>query len=31
VPAIYLLIARDHRAEEAKAPAKVAPALESST
>jgi len=31
VPAIYLLIARDHRAEEAKAPATVAPALESST
>src|SRR5437588_6279047 len=31
VPAIYLLIARDHRAEEAKAPANVAPALESST
>jgi multidrug efflux pump len=30
VPAIYLLIARDHRAEAAKAPAELAPAVESS-
>jgi len=30
VPAIYLLIARDHRAEAAKAPAEVAPAMEPS-